>query len=1173
MVFLPGDHTLDMNITVANISSLTMCGESSSGYIATVVCNGSVGLSFTSMVDFKIQSLTFLSCGRSSDKNVLKQSLYKYTLLLESIEYVELANCSFHDNLGTALAVYNTSITLAENNEFTHNRCDHEWFCEGIVFAGFNTSLRFTGISNFINNSAYSGSAITACYNTSLSFTGTSNFINNINSAGYGGAIVAEYNTSLSFTGTSNFINNSANYIGAIYAGYNTLLNFTGTSNFINNSGYHGGAIVAGYKTSLSFTGTSNFINNSATYGGAIYDTGVIDEGFDTSLSFTGTTNFISNSAGIGGAIFAWQNTSLNFTGTSNFVNNSAHFIGGITTSGGAIYAGYNTSLSFTGTSNFINNSARVYGGAIAAEHKTSLSFTGTSNFINSSAKEKGGGVLLALNSTFFISSNTTVYWESNHARLGGAIYVDDGYTLVYCTPSVTHATKDKCFFQLPGQNLSNGIDAQFVFKDNSANVAGSVLYGGAIDNCKLNDQEFYSSGEVFDMLVHIENDNTNSSISSDPFRICPCENNRPVCSKSGKSYTLYPGETFQISMVAVGQRNGTVPATVRGHFASSNQLQSYSTTPIGNLHPLQYLQATFNTCTILNYSVFSLRDSVVLEMYADGPCSTFSNKLNLNLRLKNTCPLGFSLSEIERSCVCNQRLAEYTNQCEITNGLGRITRSSHDQFWVGFDNESNSLILHPHCPFDYCVSHTVDFPLNNTDLQCAYNRSGLLCGACKKGYSLVLGTSQCKQCTNIHLTLLIPFALMGLALVFFLLVSKLTVATGTLSGLVFYANIVGVNRTLFIPVESTDILSIIIAWLNLDFGIETCFYKGMDAYSKTWLQFVFPAYLWVIVGLIILASHFSHRFTKLLGNNPVSVLATLILLSYTKILRNLIAALYITYLEYPTYNKGVWLYDANIDYLRTKHIPLFVLAVLVFLFLFIPYTLLLLFGQWLQAISHLRLFAWVNGARLKFFMDSYHAPYKARHRYWPGLLLVVRFILLLVFALNPQQDPSINLIAILVGTGTLQLWAWTSGGVYKNRYLDALEGLFTLNLIVLAGSTMYVNHSGGSQLAVGYTSVTIALVTFIGIVAFQLADMTGLTQCLKKKYRDLKRRRSHLGQAEAKVESESDTDSLPDRLINPNGYEILSHTSREHRVAEPKEAANEDRRKLITVSTYGSIN
>ena len=53
MVFLPGDHALDKNITVANITRLTMRGESSSGNRATVVCSGSVGLCFTSMVESK----------------------------------------------------------------------------------------------------------------------------------------------------------------------------------------------------------------------------------------------------------------------------------------------------------------------------------------------------------------------------------------------------------------------------------------------------------------------------------------------------------------------------------------------------------------------------------------------------------------------------------------------------------------------------------------------------------------------------------------------------------------------------------------------------------------------------------------------------------------------------------------------------------------------------------------------------------------------------------------------------------------------------------------------------------------------------------------------------------------------------------------------------------------
>ena len=172
----------------------------------------------------------------------------------------------------------------------------------------------------------------------------------------------------------------------------------------------------------------------------------------------------------------------------------------------------------------------------------------------------------------------------------------------------------------------------------------------------------------------------------------------------------------------------------------------------------------------------------------------------------------------------------------------------SSQRFLIGYNDQSQELILHPHCPFYYCVNNTVTFSLNNSDIQCAYNRSGHLCGACKNNYSLMLGTDHCKQCTNSHLFLLIPFALMGVALVFFLLVCKLTVATGTISGLVFYADIVAVNRTIFLPVESTHSFSVFIAWVNLDFGIETCLYNGLGAYSKTWLQFVFSVYISVVV-------------------------------------------------------------------------------------------------------------------------------------------------------------------------------------------------------------------------------------------------------------------------------------------------------------------------------------
>ena len=111
----------------------------------------------------------------------------------------------------------------------------------------------------------------------------------------------------------------------------------------------------------------------------------------------------------------------------------------------------------------------------------------------------------------------------------------------------------------------------------------------------------------------------------------------------------------------------------------------------------------------------------------------------------------------------------------------------------------------------------------------------------------------------------------------------------------------------------------------------------------------------------------------------------------------------------------------------------------------------------------------------------------------------MVRFVLLLVFALNPQQDPSVNLLAIQLATGLLLVWAWISGGVYRNWCLDALEGSFALNLIILIGATYHVNHSGGNQLAVGYTSVSIALVTFVCILTYHVFKQMRDTELCKK--------------------------------------------------------------------------
>ena len=91
------------------------------------------------------------------------------------------------------------------------------------------------------------------------------------------------------------------------------------------------------------------------------------------------------------------------------------------------------------------------------------------------------------------------------------------------------------------------------------------------------------------------------------------------------------------------------------------------------------------------------------------------------------------------------------------------------------------------------------------------------------------------------------PFCTDGLliALIFLLLACKMTVATGTLSGLVFLCQHCR-RQSCTLSVKE---ISVFIACLNLDFGIETSFYDRLDAYSKTWLQFGFPVYSYLVAS------------------------------------------------------------------------------------------------------------------------------------------------------------------------------------------------------------------------------------------------------------------------------------------------------------------------------------
>ena len=292
---------------------------------------------------------------------------------------------------------------------------------------------------------------------------------------------------------------------------------------------------------------------------------------------------------------------------------------------------------------------------------------------------------------------------------------------------------------------------------------------------------------------------------SSDPLNIYTCSRDSLTnCTDFYHPQPVYSGGTLEVAVIALGPRHAATTAVIHvtGIFKNIS---------ISNL---EYSQNIDNTCNSLKYTIHSR--AIGTTQKKNSLCSRSMFTLIIQ-----SCPPGFQLSMNEPICICAERLQKFTNTCLVDRKT--VLRMHNAEFWVGYDNdnESRGLILYPNCPFDYCTSEETYLAVDNSDKQCNYNRSGLLYGRCSQNLSLALGSSRCLQCSNSqYFSLLVAFAFAGIALVLLLLVLRLTVAAGTINGLVLYANILAVNSaTFFQPQKNVptgliaNVLSVFISW------------------------------------------------------------------------------------------------------------------------------------------------------------------------------------------------------------------------------------------------------------------------------------------------------------------------------------------------------------------------
>ena len=388
----------------------------------------------------------------------------------------------------------------------------------------------------------------------------------------------------------------------------------------------------------------------------------------------------------------------------------------------------------------------------------------------------------------------------------------------------------------------------------------------------------------------------------------------------------------------------------------------------------------------------------------------------------------------------------------------------------------------------------------------------------CRPGTSLSLGSPRCMECSNNWLEILIGIVIAafiaGIALVIFMLALNMTVAVGTLNGILFYANIIAANAdTYFWPFMTPDFVTVFILWLNLDIGFDACFYVKNDSTPqvdkallyKALIQLAFPAYVIFLVIIVIVASECSSKFAKIIGKgNPVAVLATMILLSYAKFFNAILASVSLLYFQ-PAYGSrkvdvsrlgnALESIESTDQGREFQAIAYFLLSVsILILLLAIMYTALIFSWQWLLRYQDKVIFQWVRYQKLRHFLEPYHAPYTAGYRYWTGLLLFARVFLYLVSVLNFSLDPRVELMAtVFIVCGLILLKGVTAKRVYKNWLLDVMETAIYFNLVAFSALTWYNLDFGGNQVAVAYTSVMIIFILLLGVIVFHVLRYTKL--------------------------------------------------------------------------------
>ena len=756
------------------------------------------------------------------------------------------------------------------------------------------------------------------------------------------------------------------------------------------------------------------FLGNVAVVGGSAMYVGSIEHGLATILNVNVTLQDIS----------AWGNT-------DNIIKTEAHI------------RSYNVVpvvmlqqirwVTIEGTTETSLVFGRNFGLAVAA-YSSSVELRGQQLYYYNSGIY-GGAIGLYYQSRLIIDPSAQVVFLQNRALYGGAIYADNRQ-VGSCPIILPNAATPKTLLN---------------FSLNSAELGGRDIYITVLKNCH-------------NIIEQISATDPNIDVSSPPNKLCPCNDSSfeqngmstiMNCNTSHHLYTVYPGKSIAINVIAVDDANHSVYAPVSANFYENELVFSKITNWEISSNQVQLVKQ--GQCTRLNYTIQLKTDSwrqvkgkISLSVYGHLPTLSFDV-------IMRKCPPGFYLASSK--CVCNDFLKKRNiiKNCNIDDAS--ITLQQRNS-WIGtvrYDGEklvsANGSEAHIvgyawTCPTGYCRSGEQHVKLAQQNDYCHDHKTGILCGECSAGYSITMaGTDPCMVCPDAYYYVMPIYLTTATSFILATLAFKITVSNGWSGGIVFYANVaVLLDIDSLLPSSNLYLAALqnFIYILNFAHGFTVCFYDGMTKTAKVAIQFVYPVYMWSLVVLLIVLSRFSTRVSNWTSHSSIQVLASLFYLSFAKLLLTIIDILTPATVHTSSGSYTVWYYNGNIPYWSDKgHAALLAMAATAILVYLLPFLFFTTFGSCLTRYWRRHVL------RIRPLVDAYHGPYRTRWGCWFG----VRVWLLLYMYITYSQLSTYSLLLVNL-LHLVPLVIFTGIQVYYKPFtsstVNTLETLFLGNLIFL---------------------------------------------------------------------------------------------------------------------------